>query len=486
MCSIALSFLLVLPATVGEASETGPTNLVAQLGSPRYAERESAAKKLLDLGPEAIDALREARDAKDPEVRSRANALLDKIESTLVIRPTAIRLDFDDQPIRDVVKTLADRAGLPIQLVDEFHPMWNGVKVTLKNDRPLPLWDALDRLRKTAELDFNVNFMVQNGNGAPRSGIQLVKANPVAGYRQPISNSGPFRVSFGGADHTRSINFDGQNQVQNPMQVPQPVFGRRVIGGRLAAPGMGNPNDHRPLITDNFSFRLQVIAEPRLMIAQSGQLKLIEAVDDLGHSLLPTTGNNGNGVRHAAYYGYGYNGGNATIQLVGQLSYPERSGKTIKTLRGTVPITVTSRKRDPLVIKMADAEGKTFRAGESTVIIHKANKPNPNPGQQGLYFDLTLRSSAARQHVARNNNFGFQHTMNPQTQLELLDAQGRTLNWYMQSSSGPPSDWRLGICVVSHGQPGVNVNVQVAELRFYELVRGETDASFDFHDVPLP
>ena len=444
----------------------------------RYAERESAAKKLLELGPEAVSALREARDAKDPEVRTRANALLDKIESTLVIRPTLVRLDFDNQPIREVVKALADRAGLPLQLFNEFHPMWNGVKLTLKDDRPVPFWEALDRLRKEGELDFNANFMVQNGTGPPRAGVQLGKEIDDGLPPQPISNNGPFRVSFVGADLHRSINFDKQNQFQQNQFVQQP---RRGFGGRVVEGGIGNSNAHRNLVTNTFTFQLKVNAEPRLMIAQSGQLKLLEALDDAGNSLIPPGATNGNIVRHAAYYGY--NGGNSMLQLGGQLTYPEHLGKTIKTLRGTVPIAVSSRKLDPVVIPLAEAEGKTYRVGESSIVVHKANKPNPNPGQQGLFIDLTLRTSSPRQNVG-NNNMGFQQQgVNPQSQIEIVDAQGHAINWYVQTSSGPPSDWRVGLCVMP--QPGVN-KPQPAELRFFELVHGETEAAFEFHDILLP
>ncbi|GAC1337843.1 MAG: hypothetical protein NVSMB14_04910 [Isosphaeraceae bacterium] len=471
----------IMPVFFGGTPDASPSNLVVQLGSARYAERESAAKKLLELGPEALDALRDARESKDPEVRTRANALLDKIESSLVIRPTMVRLDFDDQPIQEVVKALADRGGLPLQLANEFHPMWKGVKLTLKDDRPVPFWEALDRLRKAGELGFNTNISIQNGNGPARTGVQLFKANVEGGYPQPICNSGPFRVSFGGADHNRSINFDNQNQAPNQVWPQAAMMPRRVIGGRVVEQGIGNPNAHRSLVTDNFSFRLQVLAEPRLMVAQNGQLKLIEATDDAGNSLMPPGATNGNVVRHAAYYGY--NPGNTILQLAGPLTYPEHPGKTIKTLRGSVPVTVSSRKLDPVVITLKDAEGKTFRAGESTVIVHKANKPNPNPGQQGLYIDLTLRTPNAPRQNMGNNNFGFQQNVNPQSQIEILDAQGKAINWYVQSSSGPPSDWRVGICVMPQGG---NNNVQPAELRFFELVRGETEATFEFHDIPLP
>src|SRR4051812_9305541 len=59
-------------ATDGEAPA-----LVKQLGDPDFKVREAAAKRLKDMGRDALPALTEAlAQAKDPEVCSRADALM--------------------------------------------------------------------------------------------------------------------------------------------------------------------------------------------------------------------------------------------------------------------------------------------------------------------------------------------------------------------------------------------------------------------------
>ena len=42
----------------------------------------------------------------------RAAALIAKIEGALLTQPTLIRLDFDDQPLTEVVRTVGDGPGL--------------------------------------------------------------------------------------------------------------------------------------------------------------------------------------------------------------------------------------------------------------------------------------------------------------------------------------------------------------------------------------
>src|SRR4051812_47892529 len=90
----------------------GPDALIARLGSPRYADREAATAALRRLGPAALPALRSARSARDAEVRARAAALLERVESELMVRPTLVRLDYRDRPLAEVVKDLGRQTGI--------------------------------------------------------------------------------------------------------------------------------------------------------------------------------------------------------------------------------------------------------------------------------------------------------------------------------------------------------------------------------------
>jgi hypothetical protein len=54
--------------------------LVAQLSAPEFRTREAAGAELRKLGPAALPALREAERSDDPEVQTRAGALVKEIE----------------------------------------------------------------------------------------------------------------------------------------------------------------------------------------------------------------------------------------------------------------------------------------------------------------------------------------------------------------------------------------------------------------------
>jgi RNA polymerase sigma factor (sigma-70 family) len=63
----------------GRPADPDPADLVKQLGSPVFADREAAEKKLKALGPKAKPAVRAAMASGDPEVAGRAVAVRDAI-----------------------------------------------------------------------------------------------------------------------------------------------------------------------------------------------------------------------------------------------------------------------------------------------------------------------------------------------------------------------------------------------------------------------
>jgi HEAT repeat protein len=70
----SVAVLLLTAATV--AADPAPADLVRQLGHQRFAVREAAAKKLVELGADAVPALVQGSKSADEEVRARCLALL--------------------------------------------------------------------------------------------------------------------------------------------------------------------------------------------------------------------------------------------------------------------------------------------------------------------------------------------------------------------------------------------------------------------------
>jgi len=90
------------PGPVAGAPASGATaaapdeihSLVSQLGDPDFRKREAAARQLTQIGKPAAPALREALAGRDPEVCSRADALLRQIEHPRL--PAGWFRDFTD------------------------------------------------------------------------------------------------------------------------------------------------------------------------------------------------------------------------------------------------------------------------------------------------------------------------------------------------------------------------------------------------------
>src|SRR5262245_44625926 len=64
------------PGDDGTPDHQKATALVKQLGDKRYANREAAAKELIEIGPAAVPALTAGTKSDDQEVRNRSVELL--------------------------------------------------------------------------------------------------------------------------------------------------------------------------------------------------------------------------------------------------------------------------------------------------------------------------------------------------------------------------------------------------------------------------
>jgi hypothetical protein len=69
------------PGAEGTPEYKTAADLVRQLGDPKFAARETAARKLVDLGAAAVPALAAGTKSADEEVRTRSTALLPQAEA---------------------------------------------------------------------------------------------------------------------------------------------------------------------------------------------------------------------------------------------------------------------------------------------------------------------------------------------------------------------------------------------------------------------
>src|SRR3712207_5605042 len=113
-----------LPAALAGGERAGRVAvLVEQLGSEKFAERQAATTELEALGAPALEALRQAAQGKDPEVRRRAQTLVRQIEKGLeterLLEPTRVRLAYRETPLAEAVADLARQGGITIKLLAE-------------------------------------------------------------------------------------------------------------------------------------------------------------------------------------------------------------------------------------------------------------------------------------------------------------------------------------------------------------------------------
>lgn len=457
-----ISALLVLPLTLllgpGPATDVDadPAALVARLGAAKFADREAATKRLEALGGAALPALRAAVAARDPEVRLRALALRDEIESRLLVRPTLVALDFRDRPTAEVVAAVGQRAGMPLSFEPRRRFFAQSRRITVEAPEPVPYWTAVDRLCRAGRLQCGPGPVAAVEGGPALPSLVFVEGAPRS---SPASDHGPFRVKLTGVHLSRDLSFE----VSEPGPAPP---------DREAA-------DDEPALIEQFSVQVQVLGEPRLMLAQTGPAKLLEAVDDLGQTLKPADGPEpelGFGVPpRAALFREEIGDDNEPnfapgeqVQFQIELSRPSRPGKRIRRLRGVVPLAVAARRPDPLTIRLADATGREARNGEFAVTVHAVRAD-----ADGTQIELSFRPERAEGRPgAAAAILG---------RVEVVDAKGRVLPWGPLNADVQGESARLGLQVTPAPDQG-----PPAQLRLYGLVRATAEVPFEFRDIRMP
>lgn len=449
---VLFALIVAAPARPDES----PDDLVQRLASAVYSEREGAAHALDEMGRKALPALFRARSADDPEVRARSAALASSIQKRVLVEPTLVTLDFQDRPLAEIARSLGERSGMAILLVPDNQPLWNSTRLTLVSDGPIPFWTALDRLCQAARLQVQPSPAPTFGGAAGMVGsLRLVQGETAP---SPTADDGPFRTILTGLQHHRDLTF------------ARPI--------RLDAAGPAKPNTFVGQISDQFQFSIQIAAEPRLLVSQNGILQIVQAIDEKGRSLAPAEVPN-LGLRNNGYFG-------ATapmtgLQIQASLTPPPLGTQTLRLLRGSVPVSVATPKPDPLVIKLADATGKSFQSEDSSLTIDGVQF---DPNAQRRTIDLTLKTNGT-DGPELEDPFNIGGARSPyvlQTRFDVVDAQGRSFRLLPSRSNVVDAQTvQLTLALMPMGELGEPV-----ELRFFDLVSTQTEIEFEFRDIPIP
>lgn len=457
MLGLKLLMVAVLGQMPGDGADVD--DLVARLGAGRYADREAASRALEGLGRPALPLLRAARGSRDPEVRTRASGLVQRIEGSMLTQATRVRLDFQRASLADVVRSIGRQAGFQIVLYPENQRNWKAQRVTLRQPGTVPFWKAIDLLCEAAVLQ---PFPELNGvDGAREPTFALADAAGRPGT--PTSDQGPFRVSLQGVRYQSDVNF-GSGMVLRlgrPPQAPAPAPART----RLA-----------PTTDEQFTARFQVAAEPRLFIGQVGALRITEAVDSRGNSLIAPE-DAGDARRFRQFRTM--NG--PVLQLQARLHRPADPGDTIKRVRGVVPLAISSRGPDPLVVPLdARGIGRRFANPDVAITLHAVRTTSNAVPQTQIELSIRPNDRPGAADPADSDPFGdvYRPDLHRQ-QLEIADVRGRLVSWF---PSGVDSEAaRITLTLPTASSAG-----SLKELRYYTLTRTTVNLPFAFSDIPMP
>jgi hypothetical protein len=186
---LATGVLLGGPAPTPTPVTASPAELVVQLGSDDFREREAAVAALEKAGAAAIPALQEATKSDIPEVRLRAAPILHKLQrasdSISRIAPKKVALNYKDTPLGAAVNDLKARTGLNI-IFDQTRVANPIRKVTCVTGE-VPVWEALDAfcaaagLKETFQQELDVPKVQITGRRGytPRPQIPNADSTPI-------------------------------------------------------------------------------------------------------------------------------------------------------------------------------------------------------------------------------------------------------------------------------------------------------------------
>ncbi len=445
--------LLLALALTTAADEPETSALIARLGSPAAADRDSAAAALEAKGRAAMPALRAAaHDSRDAEVRSRAAKLLARIEHEVLTRPTMVALDVRDQPVGEALKALAEKNQF--DLAGELDDIRENLlrKVSLRVEKPVPLLTALDRLCNASGLSFGYR------SGTPLAPPKYPFSNPLtiapARTEGPASDSGPFRVQI------LSVGYTLQRY----------RFFDRDAG----------QDDERYL--DEHSFlSLVVVAEPRLMLKAAGGVKILEAIDDRGQSLILPAAPDGERMTRTPYPA-------AAMETRADLKPEGRDGGTIRRIRGSIPVRIVELRPGPHTIPLADSQGKSFDGPDATLTVESLQLDPKGP--KGMSLRIRIRSKFDDLEIEPDEPAGPGPTPPGSypypfldRQAVMLDANGRKLMGWGTGTKrlGPKEALLSSNYFLREESPMIP-----AKLLFYGIIRTTAEIPFEFRDVPLP
>lgn len=248
------------PASAPAAPPAELGELLTQLDSPDYAQREAAERKLLELAigePEWKAWIEKASHSEArPEVRTRLASVLAKLAEHRLLGATPITMHMNDVHPRQIVSELSRQSGIRF----EFYPQdpWDAGglsagKLSIDLERE-PFWDALRKVCEATGLSPMEHQPTVSG------GMVLSQHGEQFGI-WPTRHHGAFAVQL------RRLRSDSSSMIELGVD-PQ---------GNIA----GNTNSNSSL-----SVEMRILVEPKIRLTGPAIEPILEAaVDEHGNDL---------------------------------------------------------------------------------------------------------------------------------------------------------------------------------------------------------
>jgi hypothetical protein len=474
--------LAVLVAALGSEPERAPAldDLIGRLGAARYAERQEAATAIEAIGGPALPALRDAARADDPEVRSRAEWLVGRVEAVEMTRPARVALGAAARPLDAIVAEAESRWPCRLAWAPEVPGEVRGRRAPAGGDAPLPFWAAVDRLCEAGDLRVMPGSPGGEGDGRPPQFRLFLATGREA---RPHADEGPLRLEVESVGEDRAGGFGGGFE----------GFGRRRA---RFGPAQPPPGDRQGRV--GWRVRLRLMAEPRLLIDRHGQIEVHEAIDDKGQSLLPP----GDGP-HLGYSGSDFVPAQAAISIgLGMpLARPAAPGARIARLRLTVPVALLARRPDPLVVPLVGSAGQAFRRGK--LVVTPLGTSRDEQGHTAVAFRIRDESYVPV-NLATDGADAWRPVRPEVTPsfVQVFDERGRQFPWFgglQEDDDRGAADLTARLTLWPEGglpvpeataralvPPEAKATAVPTELHLSEPARTVVRATFTLTDIPLP
>ena len=354
-----------------------------------------------------------------------------------------VALDFKQETLGEIVKKIGERGGNTVKLHFGGISDENTLKFTIVAAEKVPFWEAVDRLCEVASLQRQVN----EGGGFGGKGWNVALYGPSEADKSPGMYSGPFR--FG--RFRLHANID-----------------REFVRAQRAG-------DTETIGTHHAEF--EVLAEPRVIALRTGPLEGLVAIDDRGESLLdPSLSDHESSSGSSS--GYLFDSFPYAVKI--QMTSPIPAGKTLKSLRGRMPVEVGILPKEPtLKIALASSVGKNFTTPDVQIAVREfSTKPDGS-----TRLSLTAKILGVRGDSAKTSkNLLRARSSALLRQIEIVDASGRAMN-AAGGSASVGDEWQFD---ATYPAPLPGGAALPAHLLLYAPNWVPWTASFDFANLLLP